>query len=58
MQGYWSRFAANHNPNGGGRVDWPLYDTTTDTVLEIDDTVVAANGLASAHCDFWDNLAP
>jgi para-nitrobenzyl esterase len=58
MQAYWSRFAANHDPNGAGLVDWPLYDATTDATLEIDDTVTAVDGIASAHCDYWDNLAP
>ncbi len=54
MDGYWSRFGATGDPDGAGAVAWPLYDPTADTVLQLDDTSVAASGIRSAQCDFWD----
>jgi len=54
MDGYWSRFAATGDPNGGGAATWPLYDATSDAVLELDDTSQAGAGVRTAQCDFWD----
>jgi para-nitrobenzyl esterase len=54
MDGYWSRFAAAGDPDGSGAVAWPLYDATADAVLQLDDTPVAASGIRTAQCDFWD----
>jgi para-nitrobenzyl esterase len=34
MAGYWTRFAATGNPNGGGRPDWPAFGTGADRLLE------------------------
>jgi para-nitrobenzyl esterase len=54
MDGYWSRLAAAGDPNGGGAPMWPLYDATTDAVLQLDDTPAAMAGVRTAQCDFWD----
>ncbi|HWE31575.1 MAG TPA: carboxylesterase family protein, partial [Polyangia bacterium] len=53
IDGYWSRFAATGDPNGASAVTWPLYDAANDTVLLLDDTQAAANGVRTAQCDFW-----
>jgi para-nitrobenzyl esterase len=54
MDGYWSRFAASGDRDGGGAVAWPLYDPTADTVLQLDDAPVAASGIRTTQCGFWD----
>jgi para-nitrobenzyl esterase len=57
MQGYWTRFAATGDPNGGDApVAWPSYDASSDPHLVLDVPVSAAAGLKPAICDFWDAL--
>jgi len=56
MMGYWARFAATGNPNGGGAVAWPLYDPTTDSMLQLDDTFVSINGYHNPQCDYLVTL--
>lgn len=58
IQGYWSRMASVGNPNGNATIDWPAYDPIKDSYLELDSTVVAKEGVHTAHCDFWDALLP
>lgn len=54
--GYWSRLAATGDPNGQGAVAWPVYDAAKDAFLQLDDTIVAGEGVRTAQCDFWDGL--
>lgn len=54
IQGYWVDFATSGDPNGGGRPSWPTYDTAGDRHMVLVDPPTAAEGLASARCDFWD----
>ena len=54
MVGYWSRLAANQDPNGPGAVPWPVYDSASDTFLEFAETIQTGEGIRSAQCDFWD----
>lgn len=56
MQGYWSRNAAAGDPNGGSDVAWPRYDAAADPYLELDTTIAAQAGLATAHCDTFDAI--
>jgi para-nitrobenzyl esterase len=56
MMGYWSRFAANGDPNGAGAVAWPQYDSSNDSMLEIDDSQVAINGYNNTQCDYLSTL--
>ena len=35
VQSYWVRFAATGDPNGAGRPQWPVFDPTTDSCLEL-----------------------
>ncbi len=36
MNTYWTNFAKTGNPNGKGLPVWPLYDTQTERILDID----------------------
>jgi carboxylesterase type B len=58
MIGYWTRFAANTDPNGAGALAWPVYDPATDPYLNLDDTITSMAGLRAAKCDFWEKLVP
>ena len=56
MIGYWSRFAATGNPNGGGAPEWPPAQAGADPYLKLDTTITAADGVRTAQCDFWASL--
>jgi len=57
MGGYWTRFAAAGDPNGGADLLWPTYGEVSDTALVLDDSLSTQSSIASDHCDFWDSLA-
>lgn len=57
MLGYWTRFAAAGDPNGGGAAAWPLYATATDPYLELGAEIVDGTDVRPEKCDFWDSLA-
>ena len=50
MMGYWTRFAATGDPNGGGAVVWPRYDTAARH-LEFGDVVKVGQSLKAEMCD-------
>jgi para-nitrobenzyl esterase len=54
MIGYWARFAATGDPNGGGALAWPRYTAATDQHLAIDVVPRVAGQLRRAQCDIWD----
>jgi para-nitrobenzyl esterase len=54
MAGYFTRFAATGDPNGGGAAILPPYDVPTDRYLAIDVTSTVQQGIDSAQCDFWE----
>jgi para-nitrobenzyl esterase len=56
--GYWSRFAATGDPNGGGAPAWPRYEAASDPYLRLDTAIQADAGLRTANCDFWDTVPP
>jgi para-nitrobenzyl esterase len=56
LMGYWTRFAATGNPNGAGAIVWPAYNTSTDSMLQLDDTFVAINGYNNPQCDYLVTL--
>jgi para-nitrobenzyl esterase len=58
MMGYWSRFGATGDPNGGSAVTWPEYDAALDNHLVLDDPIGTAEDVRTAQCDFWDSLVP
>jgi para-nitrobenzyl esterase len=55
MQGYWGRFAATGDPNGGNATAWPLFVTGSDDTLELGETQAVLKNLRTDQCDFWDS---
>jgi para-nitrobenzyl esterase len=56
IEGYWTRFAATGDPNGGSDPTWPAYATAADTNVNLDTAITVDSGLEASSCDFWDNL--
>ena len=56
MIGYWARFAATGDPNGGGAPAWPRYTAGADPHLAIDLPPRAGSQLRRAECDTWDRV--
>ena len=56
MIGYWARFAATGDPNGGGALAWPAYSSATDQHLTIDTVPSVGSQLRRAQCDTWDQV--
>jgi para-nitrobenzyl esterase len=56
MMGYWTRFAATGDPNGGGAVAWPQYDASTEGILQLDDTFAPVNGYHVPQCTYLETL--
>ncbi len=52
LMGYWTRFAATGDPNGGAAAPWPQYDATTDSMLQLDDSFETIYGYHNPQCDF------
>jgi para-nitrobenzyl esterase len=50
MMGYWTRFAATGDPNGGGAVVWPRYDKAARH-LDFGDVVKVGQSLKGEACD-------
>lgn len=50
MMGYWTRFAATGDPNGGRAPVWPRYDTSA-RYLELGDVIKPAMSLKQEMCD-------
>jgi para-nitrobenzyl esterase len=51
MQGYWARFAATGDPNGGGAPVWPAHTAAADNFLELGDTIQVGSAYHDAACD-------
>ncbi|NUQ72367.1 MAG: carboxylesterase family protein [Polyangiaceae bacterium] len=56
MMGYWSRFAAAGDPNGGEAAPWPKYSADKDENIVFNATISTQTGLKKDLCDFWDGL--
>jgi para-nitrobenzyl esterase len=55
IRGYWTRFAAAGDPNGGGSPMWPKYSAAMDQSMKLDLPASAAQtGYKKDKCDFWD----
>jgi para-nitrobenzyl esterase len=57
IMGYWARFAATGDPNGGGAPYWPAFIPEQHQVQELTPTGTTPQaGFAAEHqCTFWDN---
>jgi para-nitrobenzyl esterase len=54
MQGYWTRFAENGNPNAASAPAWPTYDTTQQFQSLLPPTPLSTTGFAADHkCALW-----
>jgi para-nitrobenzyl esterase len=56
IMGYWTRFAATGDPNGGGAPEWPKYDAASDQHLELGDEIRPGAGLYRTACDLADRV--
>ena len=56
MSAYWVQFATTGDPNGGGRPQWPPYESETDNHLELGDEIRADSSLRHRACDLYDNV--
>lgn len=54
MAGYWTRFAASGDPNGGDAPAWPAYDPEGDAHLVLDRTIAASRGAGADACALWE----
>jgi para-nitrobenzyl esterase len=54
MIGYWVRFAATGDPNGGGAPTWPRFDAAGDQDLRLAVPPAAESGLRHDACEIWD----
>jgi len=55
MVGYWTRFAATGDPNGGDAPLWPVLDSQ-DRHLVLGTEIGAATGARTEACAFWHEL--
>jgi len=56
MRGYWTRFAATGDPNGGGALAWPTFGATADVRVNLDTEVTLVNGFRGDVCAFWRTM--
>lgn len=58
VMGYWTSFASNGNPNGGGRFNWPLFASGKSYLL-INESLKSASdpfGTAAKCSTVWENF--
>ncbi len=53
---YWVAFAQSGNPNGSGRPRWEEFDTRTQQVLQLGDSVAMTPISHRARLEFWDEF--
>ncbi len=56
IRGYWTRFAATGDPNGGTASVWPRYEEASDLHLRLGDTIEVDSGLYRDACDLADSV--
>ena len=54
MIGYWTRFAATGDPNGGGAPAWPALDPRRGNAMEFGADLVVRDGVHVEACDVFD----
>jgi para-nitrobenzyl esterase len=57
IMGYWARFAATGNPNGGAAPSWPAFTPAQHQIQELTPAgTTPQTGFATEHqCTFWDS---
>ena len=53
MQGYWTRFARDGDPNGENALEWPPYSDAVDQRINFDATISVATHFRRPECEFW-----
>jgi para-nitrobenzyl esterase len=53
MAGYWARFAATGDPNGGNALEWPEYRKNHENHIVFDAALSTGANLRQEACDFW-----
>ncbi len=56
MMTYWTRFAANGNPNDQTLPQWPVYSSKTDAYLELGNEIKAGTGLRKDRLMLWESM--
>jgi para-nitrobenzyl esterase len=56
LQGYWGRFAATGDPNGGNDLAWPLFSADDDVRLNFDVTLSTVDDFRSDLCALWESI--
>ena len=56
MQGYWTRFAAAGDPNGGEALEWPGFDMVTKSYMELDIPSSVKEDLRPDQCELWESI--
>lgn len=55
---YWTRLAAQGDPNGSGAPVWERYDRELDRTMVLNGSgPEMVNGIRTRQCDFWDSIA-
>jgi para-nitrobenzyl esterase len=55
IRGYWLNFAATGDPNGKGLPEWPAYDSSRDSYLELGDAIRSREHLRTMQFDVYDS---
>jgi para-nitrobenzyl esterase len=56
IMGYWTRFAAAGDPNGGSAPTWPSYDPTSHSFMNFETPIALGTTGWDDGCDFWENI--
>jgi para-nitrobenzyl esterase len=56
LVGYWTRFAATGDPNGGRAISWPSYGARAASYLELDTPLARKSAYRSEECAFWKSV--
>jgi para-nitrobenzyl esterase len=56
MMTYWTRFAANGDPNDPGFPKWPVYSSKTDAYLDLGNEIKAGTGLRKDKLTLWESI--
>jgi para-nitrobenzyl esterase len=56
MQGYWTRFAAAADPNGGDALEWPAYSPAAETYMELNIPSSTGFNLQGEKCALWESI--